>query len=82
MKMSGYTRLRVYFNPEYVAVTNQSGVDLGHVKFNNSSGDDNTYKLMITNTDFQQSKTVDIKINNSYIEPPVITPSSARVFFP
>lgn len=82
MKMSSYTRLRVYFNPEYIAVTDQSGVDLGHVKFNNTSGDDNTYKLMITNTDFQQSKTVDIKINNSYIEPPVITPSRARVFSP
>lgn len=82
MKMSGYTRLKIYFNPEYITVTDQSGVDLGHVKFNNTSGDDNTYKLMITNTDFQQSKTVDIKINNSYIEPPVITPSNARVFFP
>jgi len=82
MKMSGYTRLRVYFNPEYIAVTDQSGVDLGHIKFNNTSGDDNTYKLMITNTDFQQSKTVDIKINNSYIQPPVITPSRARVFSP
>ena len=82
MKMSGYTRLKIYFNPEYIAVSDQNGNDLEHVKFNNSSGDDNTYKLMITNTDFQQSKTVDIKINNSYIQPPVITPTRARVFFP
>ena len=81
MKMSGYTRLKVYFNPEYIAVADQNGRDMEHVKFNNSS-EDNTYKLMITNTDFQQSQTLDIKINDTYVQPPVITPSTARVFFP
>ena len=82
MKMSGYTRLNIYFDPEYIQITNQDGVSQNHVVFAGTSGDDNSYKLMIVNTDFQQSQTLDIKINDSYVQPPVITPSTARVFSP
>lgn len=80
MKMSGYTKLNIYFDPEYIQVADGNGVDRNHVLFSNTAGDDNTYKLMIVNTDFQQARTLDIKINDSYITPPVITPSTARVF--
>jgi hypothetical protein len=82
MKMSGYTRLNIYFDPEYITVSNTDGVDQNHIVFNNNRGDDNSYKIMIVNTDFQQSQTLDIKINDSYVTPPVITPSTARVFKP
>lgn len=82
MKMSGYTRLNIYFDPEYVKITNAAGDDQSHIVFNNNRGDDNSYKLLIVNTDFQQSQTLDIKINDSYAQPPVITPSTARVFRP
>lgn len=83
MKMSGYTRLNIYFDPELITVYDGDGVDLGHIKyFNTDRGDDNSYKLMIVNTDFQQSQVLSIKINNSYVQPPVITPTTARVFSP
>jgi hypothetical protein len=82
MKMSGYTRLNVYFDPEYITVSNSMGVDQNHIVFNNDRGDDNIYKLLVVNTDFQQSKTLDMKINDSFVTPPVITPSTARVFKP
>ena len=84
MKMSGYTRLNIYFDPEYIQITNQDGVSQNHVAFAGTriKGSDNSYKLMIVNTDFQQSQTLDIKINDSYVQPPVITPSTARVFSP
>jgi hypothetical protein len=38
--------------------------------------------LLIVNTDFQQGQVLNIKINDSYVQPPVITPSTARVFSP
>jgi len=82
MKMSGYTRLNIYFDPEYIGITDANGNDQEHIVFNNSRGDDNSYKLLVVNTDFQQSQTLDIKINDSYVQAPVITPSTARVFRP
>jgi stress-induced morphogen len=82
MKMSGYTRLNIYFDPEYISIADASGDDQEHIVFNNNRGDDNSYKLLVVNTDFQQSQTLDIKINDSYVQPPVITPSTARVFRP
>jgi len=82
MKMSGYTRLNIYFDPEYISISDATGDDQEHIVFNNNRGDDNSYKLLVVNTDFQQSQTLDIKINDSYVQPPVITPSTARVFRP
>lgn len=82
MKMSGYTKLNIYFDPEYIGITDALGNDQNHIVFNNNRGDDNSYKLLVVNTDFQQSQTLDIKINDSYSQPPVITPSTARVFRP
>jgi hypothetical protein len=83
MKMSSYTRLNIYFNPDYMTLYNRDGVDVEHIKYYNTDrGDDNTYKMMLVNTDFQQSQVLDIKINDSYIQPPIITPSTARVFRP
>jgi hypothetical protein len=82
MKMSGYTRLNIYFDPEYIDVTDKDGVSQHHVITTSTRSDDNLYKMMIVNTDFQQSQTLDIKIDDSYVQPPVITPSRARVFSP
>jgi len=82
MKMSGYTRLNLYFDPEYVEITNSDGVPQNHIVTTRTRENDNLYKLMIVNTDFQQSQTLDIKIDDSYVQPPVITPSTARVFSP
>lgn len=82
MKMSGYTRLNLYFDPELIKVTDGNGRDLHHIISNRESGEDNTYKLMIVNTDFQQSQVLDIKINDSFVQPAVITPTTARVFSP
>jgi hypothetical protein len=85
MSMSGYSKLNIYFDPEYVKVTraNADGniVDLEHILFKDESGN-NVYKLMVTNTDFQVSRVLDIKINNVYAVEPVINVSTARVFNP
>jgi hypothetical protein len=85
MRMSGYTKLNIYFDPEYgkVTQTNSDGnvVDLEHILFKDNS-DNNVYKLMITNTDFQVSRVLDIKINNDYAISPVVNVTTARVFRP
>jgi hypothetical protein len=81
MKMSGYTKLSIYFDPEVLTVTDDAGNDLQHILINRDA-DDNYYKLMIVNTDLQQSQVLDVKINKTYTTPPVITPSTARVFVP
>jgi len=82
MKMSGYNKLNIYFDPEYIEITDTNGVSVNHIVTTRTREDDNLYKLMIVNTDFQQSQTLDIKINDSYVQPPVVTPSTARVFSP
>lgn len=86
MRMSGYTKLNIYFDPEYVKVTAIDGetstvTDLNHILFN-AEGTNNLYKLMVTNTDFQESRTLDIKINNRYNAVQSINVSTAKVFDP
>jgi hypothetical protein len=81
MKMSGYSKLNVYFDPEYSKVTDELLNDLNHIIFNNNEAADNLYKLMITNTDFQKSRTLDIKINNVRRKSqPVIDPATGKSF--
>ena len=82
MKMSGYTRLNIYFDPEYITIKDDNDNDLDHILFNGSGEDDNSYKLMIVNTDMQKSETLTIEINDSYIVPATVTPSRSRVFSP
>lgn len=86
MKMSGYTKMSVYFDPEYVKVVQLDGQnatvnDLEHILYRDQN-DNNVYKLMVTNTDFQESRVLDIKINNKYLTTPIINVSTARVFDP
>jgi hypothetical protein len=79
--MSGYSKLNVYFDPEYSKVTDELLNDLNHIIFNNNEAADNLYKLMITNTDFQKSRTLDIKINNVRRKSqPVIDPATGKSF--
>lgn len=82
MKMSGYTRLNIYFDPEYITIKDDNDYDLDHILFNGSGEDDNSYKLMIVNTDMQKSETLTIEINDSYIVPATVVPSRSRVYSP
>lgn len=81
MRMSGYKRVNIFFDPEYVKVfESTSQTDLDHILFNNTSSGNNVYKLMVTNTDFQKSRTLDIKIVNKYLEAPITNASQSKVF--
>ena len=80
--MSGYTKLNIYFDPEYVTIKDDNDYDLDHILFNGSGEDDNSYKLMIVNTDMQKSETLTIEINDSYIIPATVTPTRSRVYSP
>jgi hypothetical protein len=89
MKMSGYKKLNVYFDPDYAKVqqttvstdgsSTRSPVDFDHIVFSNES-DDNNYKLMIVNTDMQKSQTLTLKIKNNYVEPNELEGTTSRVF--
>ena len=89
MKMSGYKKLSVYFDPDYAKVqqttvstdgsSTRSPVDFDHIVFSNES-DDNNYKLMIVNTDMQKSQTLTLKIKNNYVEPNELEGTTSRVF--
>lgn len=81
MRMSGYKRVNVYFDPEYAKVfESNTQTDLNHILFDNAQDDNNIYKLMITNTDFQKSRTLDIKIVNRYLDAPVVNATQSKVF--
>jgi site-specific DNA-adenine methylase len=61
MKTSGRQKLTVYFNPEYLEVTKQSGSKLGLLATDTNNG---TYRLQIINTDLQKASSVDISLKN------------------
>lgn len=62
MKVSGHTRIRVIFDPEYLNVTDAAGNDLQLLTKQNIDG--GKYRLQIINTDVQRESVVDIKIND------------------
>ena len=64
IKTSGYEKVRIYFDPEYLIIHDGSDtkVDLEHLKGWDDSGSLNgQYDLQFINLDLQQSKTVKIK---------------------
>jgi hypothetical protein len=95
MKLSGYKKLNIFFDPDFSKVqvterlpfgsdpfstTSETTVDLSHILYSNDSTDNNSYKLMIVNTDMQNSQTVTIKINDGYISPSTLVGTEALVF--
>jgi hypothetical protein len=95
MKLSGYKKLNIFFDPDYAKVqdterlpygsdpfstTEETTVDLNHILYSNDSTDNNSYKLMIVNTDMQNSQTVTIKISDGYVNPSTLVGTEALVF--
>jgi hypothetical protein len=89
MKLSGYKKLNIYFDPDYAKVQqrviNADGsspppIDLDHIVFTSGEGVDNEYKLLIVNTDMQKSQTLTIKIRDNYVEPNELSETTSRVF--
>ena len=59
IKDSRHHKLTVYFDPEYLKITSNSGEDLGHLK---TSSNMPTYKIQIINLDRQASQTLKINV--------------------
>jgi hypothetical protein len=62
IKVSGYTRIKCVFDPEFLTVTNTNGDDVRLLTYANKDG--GKYKLQIINTDVQKLSVVDININD------------------
>lgn len=62
IKTSGFSRVKVYFDPEFLRVNDVKGNDLRLLTRNNVDG--GKYVAQFINTDIMQSETVDIKIND------------------
>ncbi|MBN86567.1 MAG: hypothetical protein CL885_03495 [Dehalococcoidia bacterium] len=56
---SRHHKLTVYFDPEYLKITNSAGEDLGHLKTNSEMP---SYKIQIINLDRQASQTLKINV--------------------
>jgi len=61
MKTSGFDRMRVYFDPEYLELFDEEGEDLGFIDGNDPNA---SYKIQLINTDLQKSQIATIKIND------------------
>ena len=59
IKDSRHHKLTVYFDPEYLKITSDSGEDLGHLKNNSSMP---SYKIQLINLDRQASQTLKINV--------------------
>jgi hypothetical protein len=59
VKSSKCSKMRVYFDPEYLKVTNNEGNDLQFLKMQTRNG---LYKIMMLNTDRQLQSNIDINI--------------------
>ena len=57
---SGHSKLNVFFNPEYLKVTNSSGNDLNLLRTDKN----HIYTLSIINIDLQEQTNIDIKLND------------------
>ena len=61
IKDSNHSKLKIYFDPEYLNVVNAAGEDLGLLK---TSADMPSYKLQLINLDRQASKTIKITVKD------------------
>lgn len=63
IKDSGHTRLKIYFDPEYLSVFygRKSNTDLGLLATNRTGG---SYKMQFINVDLQKSQTIDIILDD------------------
>jgi len=57
-KTEGYTKMSVYFNPEFLSLTDKEGRDLGLLK----TGVEDTYVLQLLNIDLQKQEIVRINV--------------------
>jgi len=62
IKTSGFNQLTIYFDPEYLTVTNSDGDDLNIMA---TSDDNPSYKLSMMNLDNQKSKLIDIYVKDT-----------------
>jgi hypothetical protein len=62
INVSGFTKLNVFFDPEYLNVFDQNNSDLRLITKSNI--DNGKYKLTFINTDIMEQEDVDIFIND------------------
>jgi hypothetical protein len=60
IKTSGFKRMNVYFDPDYLRLVNDEDQDLKFLPWDDPNA---VYKMLLVNTDRQQSATVDITLN-------------------
>ena len=60
MKVSGHSKVKVFFDPEYLSVTDAAGHDLGLLK----SGSLDKYVIQFINVDLHKSRIFNIMLNN------------------
>jgi len=60
VKSSGSTKMRVYFDPEYLAVTNSDKRDQGFLRISNSA----IYQIQLINIDRQKQSSISISISD------------------
>lgn len=73
IKVSNSKNVEIYFNPEFLALQDRSGADLGLIK----TGPDSKYNLQMINLDLQKDKIVTIKIDEVSSPAPASTPSTS-----
>jgi len=61
IKTSGYSSLSVYFDPEYLKITDSQNNDLGFLPLDDPSAQ---FKMQIINTDFQQSQEIKFDLDD------------------
>ena len=74
IKNEGYSQMTVVFNPEYMNVVNQSGLDTQFL----ATRADSKYRIQLINTDLQQDQFFDFNITDN--RRPQISTSSTRGF--
>lgn len=77
VKTSGMSRMTLFFDPEYLEVTDEHGNDLEVIKYNEDGA---AYKIQILNIDAQRSEVVTIKINDTRTEETITNPFAGRRF--
>jgi len=60
IKDSGHQKVKIYFNPEYLSITDAKHNDLRLLKF----GEDSEYRLQMINVDLQQQQIVKINLQD------------------
>ena len=84
MKDSGHSRIKLYFDPEFTDVTQETAQGNTNILFQlppggSSTGEFPAYKLQIINTDLQESDIIDVHLSDSRAPPTEVQGSSAEV---